>query len=90
MRKIWLVPLLLLLAACGATASPTAAPANSENFAAETPAEAADTAVTQSSESPAEVAPSSSPAAAAVVRDQDWTKGPDDPVVSIIEYGDFQ
>ena len=27
---------------------------------------------------------------ASIVRDRDWTKGTDDPLVSIIEYGDFQ
>lgn len=27
---------------------------------------------------------------ASIVRDRDWVKGTDDPLVAIIEYGDFQ
>jgi hypothetical protein len=31
-----------------------------------------------------------SPQEAGVVRDRDWSKGAEDPLVTIIEYGDFQ
>jgi hypothetical protein len=34
--------------------------------------------------------PAKSVAEAAVIREQDWSKGAVDPVVVIIEYGDFQ
>lgn len=79
MRKILLLPLLLLLAACAA-AAPTAQPAPVEEQA--TPEITEDTAVS--------AAGATTPEQAAVVRDTDWVKGAAEPVVSIIEYGDFQ
>lgn len=34
--------------------------------------------------------PATSVQEAGIVRDRDWTQGTDDPIVAIIEYGDFQ
>lgn len=83
MRKIWILPLLLMLAACAA-AAPVAPTAPAEESGVES---AEDTAVSAS-----ELLPSTAttPAQAAVIRDTDWVKGADEPAVSIIEYGDFQ
>ncbi|MBE2221549.1 MAG: hypothetical protein IAF02_08420 [Anaerolineae bacterium] len=91
-RIILLLAIGLLLAACGSTTTETAvsvpeAPAQAETAVPE--------AETSSDESPSEAAaipgfPATTVAEASVVRDSDWTKGTDDPLVSIIEYGDFQ
>lgn len=83
MRKLLLLPLLLLLAACGATSSPTAPVAEREDDPVEAPADPAANDV-------AAVSTGTTPAEASVVRDQDWIKGAANAAVSIIEYGDFQ
>ena len=86
MRKLFLLLLILLLAACGATDELTTA--------VEEAPDVADEAVT-SEEAPAsaddvdfEIATTAE--AAGVARPRDWTKGTDDPLVTVIEYGDFQ
>jgi hypothetical protein len=83
MRKLLFLPLLLLLAACGATSLPATPAAETGNSTAE----AVEAPVNQGS---AAVVTGATPAEAAIVREQDWSKGPDEATVSIIEYGDFQ
>jgi hypothetical protein len=91
MRKYLILPLLLLLAACGSAAAPEATvapqspPANEP--AVETEAPVADES-NQSSKS--DVVTGETPQDAGIVREQDHTKGAADPLVTIIEYGDFQ
>ena len=105
MKRILLIILLLLLVGCGAAEQPVndaAAVANDETMAAtavpvvtdeEMEVEAAPT------EAPAEAtvadgaavpAPATNPTEAAVIRDRDWVLGAEEPLISIIEYGDFQ
>lgn len=93
-RIILLLVALVLLAACGSTSTETAVepakPATAvpeEEAAAETESETVSGSV--------EVAdipnfPATSVQEASLVRDRDWAQGTDDPVVAIIEYGDFQ
>ncbi len=92
MKKIGLLlslMLLLALAACGG-AGVEQLPASGTTDDVEAPAEAVDNAGN------GEVAPVTDDAAAVPdsdprqVRDRDWTKGTDDPLITIIEYGDFQ
>lgn len=90
MRKILFIPFLLLLAACGAAQeiAPTAEIENEDSLqvTSDEPAEVAesDSRVNES------ITISKNPADAGVVRSRDWTKGTDDPLITIIEYGDFQ
>ncbi len=78
-RVIWLFVGVLMLAACGAaeTIAPTAVPGNEEATAV-----------------PATTAPLSDAdsvlAQASIVRERDWAIGATTPVVTIIEYADFQ
>jgi uncharacterized protein YcfL len=90
MRKLLLLPLILLLVACGAPAA---------SVTLDQPAEedAEPTAVSEeASESQAEmvsgdsITPAKTAAEAGAIRDRDWTKGAEDPLITIIEYGDFQ
>lgn len=77
MRRLFFLPLLFLLAACGAAAAPAAEIPAAEREANPAGDEAGFT-------------PATSPAAAALVRPQDWIKGSPDAAITIIEYGDFQ
>lgn len=95
MRKLLFLPLFLLLAACGSAAAPvaTSVPESAGDSDAAAPQEAE----LDSSESNAadlgdksDVVTGATPQEAAVVREQDHVKGADDPLVTIIEYGDFQ
>lgn len=97
MKKI-LIILLLLLAACGSAQPPAGEQSgqSADNFAtegnptaespAESPAETPAPAIGQGTA----VFPATTPAEAAIVRPQDWTLGAANPIVTIIEYGDFQ
>ena len=95
MRRIWLLPFLFLLAAC---ASGGGAPTESQSTAEADSSKSSDESLSESA--PADIAPAealnnditiaSNAADAGVIRDRDWTKGADDPLVTIIEYGDFQ
>ncbi|NJN53403.1 MAG: hypothetical protein HC804_00810 [Anaerolineae bacterium] len=85
--------IILLLAACGqsvgtaVTSTPVTAVASSE------PAASGETDSPATAEPAAEIVQvpvAGSVAEAAQVRASDWTKGTTDPLVSIIEYGDFQ
>jgi cytoskeletal protein RodZ len=92
----------LLLVACGSTSTETAVsvpeePTNQVADSTEDQPVAESETETESepgSETTEEVAISGFPATtveeATVVRDRDWVKGTDDPLVAIIEYGDFQ
>lgn len=82
-RMLMSLLFLLLLAACGASApaEPTeretaVPPANNSSSASDAVVEA--------------IFPATTPAEASIVRDRDWTKGATEPVVTVIEYGDFQ
>lgn len=78
----WLVLLfLLLLAACGASVSDTAVTSPTESVQSEN----GDTAVAVTSFTPAQ-----NVAEAAQLHPDDHTEGADEPIVTIIEYGDFQ
>ena len=90
MRKLLLIPLLFLLVACGAPA---------ESVTLDQPAgeDAEPTAVSEaaSESQPAPVSadpitPAKTAAEAGAIRDRDWTKGAEDPLITIVEYGDFQ
>ncbi|HID52453.1 MAG TPA: hypothetical protein EYP41_10485 [Anaerolineae bacterium] len=96
-KMLFFVFLIMLLAACGGgtaelpTSEPQAPAANP------TADEATDTAETEAEPVAVEPQPetdASFPAAnvagAAVVREQDWVKGAEEPIITIIEYGDFQ
>ncbi len=102
MKKLLILLLMLLLVACGAAAPPDVETetggveqgAVSDTAGYNANEEAAATAVPPA-ESPviegdAKITPAITPAEAAQVRPQDWAIGADDPLVTIIEYGDFQ
>ena len=74
----------LLLAACGA-AEPIL-----ETETAVSPPTTDDQPAVQPADITADFAPAANVAEAAQIRDLDQTKGAEDPVVTIIEYGDFQ
>lgn len=83
MRRMYLLLLgLLLLAACGPAGTPSA-PTVNEPVTAVPPQVGVGQAV------PA-ITPATTPEEAGIVRPQDWVKGASDPLVTIIEYGDFQ
>ncbi len=91
MRRVFLLMfLLLLLVACGApeAAEPTREP---EREAPEPTAISQDnTANPESVAAVDPITPAQTAAEAGLIRDRDWTKGADDPLITIIEYGDFQ
>ena len=97
-KALFFVFLMMLLAACGGgtAVSPTA---ESEIPAAKPPTKEAVAAsptdtVAEEAEEPETAADDSFPATnvadAAAVREQDWVKGAEEPIITIIEYGDFQ
>ena len=105
MKRILLIMLLMLLVGCGAAEppandAPTAA--NDETIAAtdvpvvtdeELETEIAPTeapAAAAVADSAAVPAPATNPTEAAVIRERDWVLGAEEPLISIIEYGDFQ
>ena len=101
MRKIWLLPILFLLAACQAGGgapvedrTDTEAVAESSETTSDpvTETDSEDTEVVDPPTDPLDnnITISDNPAEAGVVRERDWTKGAEDPLVTIIEYGDFQ
>jgi hypothetical protein len=95
MRKLLFLPLMLLLAACGAATAPveTPAPENGSGDDA-APLQESEQVTSQGSErsaaSKASVATGATPEEASIVREQDYVIGASDPTVTIIEYGDFQ
>ena len=95
-RIILLLIIGLLLTACGSTATETAVTVPEEPARPETAVPEEESAVetepdTLSTESNAIPGfPAATVQEASIVRDRDWTKGTDDPLVTIIEYGDFQ
>lgn len=90
MRRVGYLLLLLLLAACGTAnvAVPTAEPV--DEAADPTSAAQANTEPESQPLSGDSPAPAQTPAEAGVIRERDWTKGTEEPLVTIIEYGDFQ
>lgn len=98
MKKIlFFVFLIMLLAACGSGTAelPTTKPqAPAANPAADEATDSAKTEAEPAAEEPKSETDASFPAAnvagAAVVRERDWMKGAEEPIITIIEYGDFQ
>jgi hypothetical protein len=99
MRKLILLPLMLLLVACGSATTPevTTAPEDTGGEAAvedNTTGDAGSEEIASADGAPQDgkssVATGATPQEASIVREQDYTKGADDPTVTIIEYGDFQ
>lgn len=99
-RLVLLFAIGLLLVACGSTSTETAVSVPEEPSRPETdspeeePAVETETEDELSSETTDEIEisgfPATTVAEASIVRDRDWVKGTDDPLVAIIEYGDFQ
>lgn len=95
MRKIWLLPLIFLLAACAAGGG---APSESQTISETDQASSqsgAPTVVSSTVSAPAEplnndITIGQNAAEASAVRERDWVEGAADPLVTIIEYGDFQ
>ena len=101
MKKILLLLLLLFAVACGGPEAPVteATDTDEPETAVSTPTTAVEEAATaetiaiadtSSSSTHADYTPASTPAEAGIVRDFDQVKGAADPVVTIIEYGDYQ
>ena len=103
MKRLWfLVAALLILAACGGQTVQDSADVESVETEVVDSAEIEiesepETEVVEAYTMPsadidltAPVEPTSDSAVAGIIRDRDWTKGSDDPMVTIIEYGDFQ
>lgn len=95
MRKIWLLPFLFLLAACAAgggapTESQQSAESYSSNSTGDSPSETVPAQSVPVQELNNDITIGTNPAEAGVVRERDWTEGAEDPLVTIIEYGDFQ
>ena len=97
MRKLlWMLPLALLMA-CGAAPTELVPPetnANANTAVSTTNDSAAttsgETSILMSATDLDNFAPASSIPEASETRAQDWRKGSTDPLVVIIEYGDFQ
>ncbi len=101
-KLIWLLPLALLIVACGSPTTelvPTETNANNEDTAVSNTDETTETTETaQNTGDSAEMAatnlsdfvPATDVDEAALLREQDWRHGATDPLVVIIEYGDFQ
>lgn len=100
MRKLILLPFLLLLVACGSANAPEVTTAPEESGGSEAAVEDDTTGDAGSEEiastdgasqdGKSSVATGETPQEASIVREQDYTKGAEDPTVTIIEYGDFQ
>lgn len=92
MRKLLLLPLfLLLLVACSSAAvteEDTSAPSNPGSAETAVPEAPEKEGADVSSTNPVETG--TTPEKAGVVRERDHSLGTSDPVVTIIEYGDFQ
>ncbi|MCB8989103.1 MAG: hypothetical protein H6665_00660, partial [Ardenticatenaceae bacterium] len=53
-------------------------------------ASAATSAATSAASGEADITPATNSIEAGIVRDRDWKQGAADPLITIIEYGDFQ
>ena len=99
-KLLWLLPLAMLIACGSATTELVPPETNAEaNTAVTTTTDTTDTAESTEAETAAEPAtaadlaefqPATSIPEAAVVRAQDWREGSAEPLIVIIEYGDFQ
>ncbi len=96
-KLLFFVFLIMLLAACGGGTAelPTTEPqAPAANPTTDEAADSAETEAEPVAEEPQPETDASFPAAnvadAAVIRQQDWVKGAEEPIVTIIEYGDYQ
>lgn len=94
-KALPIIVILLFLAACGGGAAelpveeaqgPAATPLTEK-----TDASPGETSTAATPKPAAEAAfPATNVASASVIRDRDWVKGAADPVITIVEYGDFQ
>ena len=94
-RILLLFAIMLMVAACGSTSDeptkPATAVAENNSVAEDAPEETAAESAAPSEEVAAIANfPATNVAEASIVRDRDWTIGATDPLVAIIEYGDFQ
>jgi hypothetical protein len=101
MKKVLWLLLLVTVVACGPTTTElvppdtsaivdTAVPATNETIeTAETDAPA-DAATSPAAANLDDFVPASNITEASIIREQDWRKGATEPLVEIIEYGDFQ
>lgn len=99
-KALWLLLLVALVACSPSTANPQLIDPDAEEEAAVSSAdETVETAETEPAGGEAglpmaanlaDFEPATTVEEAAVVREQDWRKGAADPLVVIIEYGDFQ
>ncbi len=92
MRKLFLLFMLLVLVAC---AAPDETKTGEETVVDDAGAVSSDSSKAETASRPAAVSadpisPAETAAEAGVIRDRDWTKGAADPLITIIEYGDFQ
>jgi hypothetical protein len=90
MRKLLLLPLLLLLVACGGPTEPEIVDQPAEEDAKSTTVSEAAPESQAEMVSADPITPAKTAAEAGAIRDRDWTKGAEDPLITIIEYGDFQ
>lgn len=81
--------LMLLLAACGAGGG-AELPASGGAEAVVEPATESENGENESETAVDDVGAEIADADPALIRDRDWTKGASDPLVTVIEYGDFQ
>lgn len=92
MRKLFLLIMLFVLAACAAPdetqTNVDAVVDDADPVPTESPK--AGTASRPAAVSADPITPAETAAEAGVIRDRDWTKGAADPLITIIEYGDFQ
>ena len=100
-KHLWLLFVLLLLISCGPSGGepatepqhPEATAVASTTVAPTTPSqpteESAETTATNDDPVVA-IFPATTVDEAAVIRERDWVHGATDPLVTIIEYGDFQ
>lgn len=83
MKKLFALLFVLLLAACSATApndiEPTTKPVTADTTTTDTKPDLS-----------LPITPAATAAEAGIARDRDWTQGASDPLITIIEYGDFQ
>jgi uncharacterized protein YcfL len=91
MRKfVTLFFMLILLAGCGAPdAVETVDEPLVENSDVPLESEPESTSEVEAVSADA-ITPAVTAAEAGILRDRDWTKGAEDPLITIIEYGDFQ
>lgn len=88
-RFFWLLMSFLFLAACGASESAVSSSASSATAVSPTDAPAP-TNVPAPTVASNDASLANPLATASIIRESDWVRGAAEPIVTIIEYGDFQ